>query len=83
MAGGTPTYDYGSNYNEKSGPTPEEAFGPADVVLVPRLAEDGLPWASTPPLIRIYKPYVDANFTKVAETRYWWLYRKNSGSPKS
>lgn len=71
MKGGSTCFDYGNTYTEKSAPTPSEAFGDADVVLVSRGAEEG-----SLPMKRIYGPYLEANFTRAAESRYWWLYRK-------
>jgi hypothetical protein len=77
MRGGSPCWDYGGNFNDKSGPAPEEAFGGADVILVPRVNEDGLGWTGQPQLSRVYGTFLESNFRKVAESRYWWLYRKS------
>jgi hypothetical protein len=76
MRGGSPCWDYGGNFNDKSGPSPEAAFGGADVILVPRVNEDGLDYVGRSQLSRVYGPFVESNFAKVAESRFWWLYRK-------
>ena len=76
MRHGSTNYDYGANFNEKSGPSPEYAFGDADVILVPRVDEAGLGWASQNPMERVYGPFLGSHFTKARESRFWWLYRK-------
>jgi hypothetical protein len=72
--GGTTVLQYGTTFDDRHRQSPEELFGFADLVMLPNFYSDGTLAASIP---RLYGPYLNSHYKKVAESVNWQLYRQN------
>jgi hypothetical protein len=67
---------FNHQFNDAHKPTPDQLFGSADVVMVPkhRSAAD----IDTQALFRNYLPAIQARYRLCAETDWWQLYKPPS-----
>lgn len=63
-----------TTFSDSSRPSPEWLVGQADLVLVPKGVEPG----AIDPGLKPYLPYIRAHYNKVAEGKFWELFRRNS-----
>jgi hypothetical protein len=63
----------GATFNPTHAPTAEGALGDADVVVIPKCAEET---PTRDALLAIYGDYLTAHFDKQAESPLWALYRR-------
>lgn len=71
--GGCWVWHLGYSFDEKYHPTPEEAFGDADILMVPKYAGH---LNSLRALGRVYGPYVLSHFEQINESRLWFVMRR-------
>lgn len=71
--GGTTWLQYGTNFDDLHGPSPERVFGNATLVMLPKVFSD-LTLPETVP--RIYGPFLKQHYALAAESASWWLYRR-------
>lgn len=71
--GGSVCLYYDSNFNEVVGPPPERIIGEVDLVMVPKDIWDPYAFAHT---LQVYGPYLETHYRRVAESRWWVLYRR-------
>jgi len=71
-------WDLGFSFDEQHAPAPRDFLGDASLVMVPRLADRSQGWNfdSADALMRLYGPYLRANFVLVDTSREWLLYRR-------
>jgi hypothetical protein len=72
-------YGYQRSFSEHSYPAPRQAFGGADVILVPRHFTTD----STQRLVALYQPWLDRCATVTASNDLWQLYRPISAATSS
>lgn len=74
--GGADCMDYNHQFNDKYKPTPDQLFGSADIVMVPKhpSASD----LDARALFRNYLPSIQARYRLCAETEWWQLYKQPS-----
>lgn len=61
------------SFSEKFHPAPAEAFGDADVLMVPKYPGEVV---SFPVMARLYGPYISAHFKLRAETAQWFVFQR-------
>lgn len=71
--GGTPWLQYGSNFDETHGPSPERLFGAVTLVMVPKKFTDATLPGTIP---QIYGPFLAKHFDLAGESAWWRLYRR-------
>jgi hypothetical protein len=74
--GGADCLDFNHQFNDEYKPTPDQLFGSADVVMVPKhpSASD----VSAQALFRNYLPSIQTRYRLCAETEWWQLYKPPS-----
>jgi hypothetical protein len=72
-SGGTTWLQYRTNFDDIHGPSPERVFGDATLVMLPKVFSDYTLPETVP---RIYGPFLKQHYALVAESVYWWLYRR-------
>ena len=76
--GGTSGLQFNSSFNDKYHQSPEELFGAADLVIVPKGFTDPSLQQSIP---RIYGAYLASHYSFLGDSVAWRLYRRNDQSP--
>lgn len=71
--GGSTCLYYRANFNEVVGPAPERIIGDVDLVMVPKDIWDPSTFGGA---LRVYGPYLDTHYRRVAESRCWVLHRR-------
>lgn len=73
--GGSTNLNYNGSFDARHKVSPEELFGAADLVMLPKVYSDESLQFTVP---AIYGPFLESHFQLVGESSDWKLYRKTS-----
>ena len=75
--GGSPFFDYSTNFTERFAPSPERILGDADLIIYPKLEAT---WTTVGTLLQLCGPLLAQKYKPLAESRQWVLLKRRSTS---
>ncbi|MGH9656473.1 MAG: hypothetical protein ACRD6B_23780 [Bryobacteraceae bacterium] len=72
--GGTTVMQYRSTFDDTHRQSPQQLFGKADLVMLPKLSSSP---DSGDSIHRLYVPYLKKHFRAIGKSRFWFLYRRD------